>query len=128
MPISLTDPVIRVLTVSGHRELGCRTYWPTQQDGTLIDLSAMRVDQRSPVVTALAIFSHLLRRYSPSPLVAGEDWLTALRFALGAMLWFLPGGRMTGPNFFNRFYRDWAKQRPLILLRPITSWRPTGTY
>jgi hypothetical protein len=79
MLISVADPVIRVLTPDGNRSVGLQDVLAYAHDGTLIDLCAMRVDQRSPVVTALAILSHLLRRYSPLPLVSGEDWLHALR-------------------------------------------------
>ena len=43
----------------------------------------MRVDQRAPVVTALAILSHLLRRYTKSHLATSEDWLEAMRQQFG---------------------------------------------
>jgi hypothetical protein len=97
--ISVIDPVIRVLTAGGHREVGLQDVLACAQDGTLIDLSAMRVDQRSPAVTALAILSHLLRRYSPSPLVNGVDWLNALRLQLGDDALVLAGGPDDRPQF-----------------------------
>ena len=67
-------------------------------DGTLTDLSAMRADQRAPVVTALAIISHLLRRYSASPLTSAGDWLEALRAQFGDAL-ILAGSSDNHPQF-----------------------------
>jgi hypothetical protein len=61
-------------------------------DETLIDLSGMRTDQRAPVVTALAILSHLLRRFSPASLVTSDDWLKALQLQLGDDALVLVGG------------------------------------
>ena len=69
----VTDPIIRVRTPSGTSTVGLHDVFACAHDGTLIDLTAMRSDQRSPVVTALARFSrHVLRRYASSPLVRAE--------------------------------------------------------
>jgi hypothetical protein len=62
MPIVVTDPIIRVRIQDGTKYLGLHEVLACAHDGTLINLPGMRVDQRSPVVTALAILLHLLRR------------------------------------------------------------------
>jgi hypothetical protein len=66
MPILVTDPIIRVGTRDGTCAVGLQDVFALAKDGNLIDLPGMRADQRAPVVTALAIISHLLRRYSSS--------------------------------------------------------------
>jgi hypothetical protein len=68
-------------------------------DGTLIDFPGMRPDQRAPVVTALAILSHLLRRYSPSSPTTPKDWLAALHSQLGDDALVIAGGSDNRPQF-----------------------------
>jgi hypothetical protein len=99
MPISVTDPIIRVRTASGIDIVGLHDVLKRVHDGTLIDLSALRADQRSPVVTALAILSHVLRRYSSSSLVSAEDWLNALHSQIGDDGLVLAGGSDESPQF-----------------------------
>jgi len=99
MPILVTDPIIRVRTSRGTDTVGLQDVLTWVHDGTLVDLSAMRADQRSTVVTALAILSHVLRRYSPSPLVTSDDWLKALRLHIGDGGLVLAGGPDESPQF-----------------------------
>src|SRR6516165_9666515 len=83
MAISVTDPIIRVRTSQGTTVVGLQEVLAFSHNGTLTDLSGMRADQRAPAVTALAIISHLLRRYSSSELSTPDDWLNALRSQFG---------------------------------------------
>ena len=98
MPIFVTDPIIRLLTPNGPRTVGLHEVFAHAHNGSLTDLSALRSDQRAPVVTALAIISHLLRRYSASPLTSAEDWLKAMRAQFGEAL-VLAGGSDNHPQF-----------------------------
>ena len=97
--VLVTDPIILVRTAEGVRLTGLHEVLCQAHTGTLIDLSGMRADQHAPVVTALAIISHLLRRYSPSPLATAEDWLSALRTQLGDDALVLAGGSDNRPQF-----------------------------
>src|ERR1035437_6448333 len=107
----VTDPIIRVRTPSGTRAVGLHDVFTCVHDGTLIDLTAMRSDQRSPVVTALAILSHVLRRYSSSPLVRAEDWLTALRSQIGDDGLVLAGGSDSRPQFLQPVLKGLGKTK-----------------
>jgi hypothetical protein len=64
MAISITDPIIHIRTPEGTTLVGLHEVFAYAYNGMLIDLVAARFDQRAPVVTALAIISHLLRRYA----------------------------------------------------------------
>jgi hypothetical protein len=97
--VLVTDPIIRVRTAEGVRLNGLHEVLSQAHGGTLIDLSGMRADQRAPVVTALAIISYLLRRYSPSSLATSDDWLNALRSQLGDDALVLAGGADNKPQF-----------------------------
>jgi hypothetical protein len=99
MAISVTDPIIRVRTCQGTTIVGLQEVLAFSQNGTLVDLSGMRADQRAPVVTALAIISHLLRRYSSSQLSRPDDWLKALRSQFGDDALVLSGGPDKKPQF-----------------------------
>src|SRR5262245_8706027 len=99
MPISVTDPIIRVRTPHGTQHVGLHDVLAHAHDGTLIDLPGMRIDQRSPVVTALAILSHVLRRYATPSLLAPDDWLDAMRQQLGKDALVLAGGPDDRPQF-----------------------------
>jgi hypothetical protein len=97
--ISVTDPIFRIRTADGGHTVGLQDVLSRAHDGTLIDLSGMRADQRAPVVTSLAIISHLLRRYSKSKLVTADDWLKALRKQFGSGALVLVGGPDKKPQF-----------------------------
>src|SRR6516165_7668376 len=99
MPTLVTNPIIRVRTADGIIHVGLQDILAHAHDGTLIDLPGMRTDQRAPVVTALAILSHLLRRYSQSTLSSSDDWLQALRLQLGDDALVLVGGSDGKPQF-----------------------------
>jgi hypothetical protein len=92
MPIFVTDPTIRIRTPDGASHVGLHEILARAHNGTLIDLSGMRADQRAPVVTALAILSHLLRRFSQASLVTSDDWLKSLHVQLGDDALVLAGG------------------------------------
>jgi hypothetical protein len=70
----VTDPILRVRTVTGTVRVGLHELLHLAHAEALIDLSGVRADQRAPVVTALAIVSHLVRRYSPSLPGTADDW------------------------------------------------------
>ena len=93
-------------TPDGTNVLAAREVLARAHDGSLTDLFAMRADQRSAVVTALAILSHVLRRYATSPLVKAGDWLTALRSQLGEDALVLAGGSDSRPQFFQPVIKD----------------------
>jgi hypothetical protein len=99
MPIAVTDPIICVRTAAGTKHVGLHEVLTCAHDGTLVDLPGMRVDQRSPVVTTLAILSHLLRRYAQSTLVTSDDWLMGMRQQLGEDALVLAGGPDDKPQF-----------------------------
>jgi hypothetical protein len=92
MPILVTDPIIRIRTPDGTGHVGLQDVLARAHDGALIDLPGMRADQRAPVVTALAILSHLLRRFSQASLVTSDDWLKSLHVQLGDDALVLAGG------------------------------------
>ncbi len=98
MPVLVTDPFIRIRVPDGTTAVGLQDVLARSHDGTLIDFPGMRSDQRAPVVTALAVLSHLLRRYSASPLLTSQDWLDALQSQLGDAL-VLAGGSDKKPQF-----------------------------
>jgi hypothetical protein len=112
MPILVTDPNIRVRTPDGTQKVGLHEVLARAHDGSLTDLFAMRADQRSAVVTALAILSHVLRRYATSPLVKAGDWLTALRSQLGEDALVLAGGSDSRPQFFQPVIKDLGEVKP----------------
>ena len=99
MAILITNPILRLRTAEGTRAAGLHEVLSHAHEGTLIDLSGMRADQRAPVVTALSIISHLLRRYSKHSLVTPDDWLKALRSQFGAEMLVLAGGPDKKPQF-----------------------------
>jgi hypothetical protein len=99
MAIAVTDAIIRVRTPEGTKQAGLHDVLARVHDGTLLDLPGMRVDQRPPVVTVLAILSHLLRRYADSPLHTSESWLLALCRQLGEDALVLAGGPDDKPQF-----------------------------
>jgi hypothetical protein len=99
MRILVTDPIIQIRTPDGASHVGLQDVLARTHDENLIDLPGMRTDQRAPVVTALAILSHLLRRYSKSNLVSSDDWLEALRLQLGDDALVLAGGSDSRPQF-----------------------------
>ena len=63
MTISLLEPVLRLRTSAGVSQASLSEIMSRCVDGSLLDLPGMRMDQRAPVVTTLAIFIHLERRY-----------------------------------------------------------------
>jgi hypothetical protein len=87
MTISLLGPVLRLRTSAGASQASLPEIMSRCTDGSLVDLPGMRLDQRAPVVTTLAILIHLERRY--------EMTLTsALRDAGMALV-----GPLTAPAF-----------------------------
>jgi hypothetical protein len=99
MAVLVTDPIVHIRIADRTRAVGLHEVLFHAHSGTLIDLSGMRADQRAPVVTALAIISHLLRRYSPSLLATPNDWLKALRSQFGEDALVLAGGPDDKPQF-----------------------------
>ena len=89
--ILVTDPVLRARTAGGTSYVGLHAILAAAHDGTLLDLPGVRPDQRAPVVTALAIISHLLRRYAPEPLVGLDHW----RFAFALSSATMPSSSLT---------------------------------
>jgi hypothetical protein len=81
--ILVTDPILRVHTVSGMAHVGLHELLHLAHTQSLIDLSGVRADQHAPVVTALAIISHLVMRYSPSVPATADDWRDALAAQFG---------------------------------------------
>src|ERR1700720_4168030 len=63
MTISLLEPVLRLRTSPGVSQASLSEILSRCDDGSLLDLPGMRMDQRAPIVTTLAIFIHLQRRY-----------------------------------------------------------------
>jgi hypothetical protein len=63
MSISLLEPVLRLRTSAGVSQASLPVIISRCVNGSLVDLPGMRMDQRAPVVTALAIFIHVERRY-----------------------------------------------------------------
>ena len=109
MAVIVTEAIIRVRTSDGARAVGMHEVLFHVQCGSLIDLPGMRADQRASVVTTLAIISHLLPRYSHSPLTTADDWLKALLSQFGDRALVLAGGSDHNRNFCNRCWLVWAK-------------------
>ena len=63
MTISLLGPLLRARTPTGVSQASLPEIMSRCVDGSLVDLPGMRMDQRAPVVTTLAILIHLERRY-----------------------------------------------------------------
>jgi hypothetical protein len=63
MTLPLLDPIIRVRTPVGVSRASLPAVLGYCRDGSLLDLPGMRADQRAPVVTTLAILTHLEDRY-----------------------------------------------------------------
>jgi hypothetical protein len=97
--ILVTDPILRVRTVSGMTRVGLHELLHLAHTGSLVDLSGVRADQHAPVVTALAIISHLVMRYSPLVPATADDWRDALTAQFGDCLT-LVGGPDEKPQFF----------------------------
>jgi hypothetical protein len=97
--ILVTDPILRVHTVSGMAHVGLHELLHLAHTQSLIDLSGVRADQHAPVVTALAIISHLVMRYSSSVPATADDWGDALAAQFGDCLT-LVGGPDEKPQFF----------------------------
>jgi len=112
MPILVTDPIIGVRTPDGKLSVGLHEVLARAHDGTLTDLSALRSDQRAAVVTALAIISHVLRRYAPSPLATAEDWLNAMCWQLGENALVLAGGPDSRPQFLQPVLNGLGEVKP----------------
>jgi hypothetical protein len=119
MLVSVTDPIIHIRTAEGTRSVGLHEVLFHAHSGSLIDLSGMRADQRAPVVTAFAIISHLLRRYSRFSLTNPDEWLKALRSLFGDDELVFAGGQIINRNFYSPCCLVWAK------LSHSTSPRPT---
>ena len=98
MPVSVTGPIVCMRTTDGTHATGLQDVLARAHDGTLVDLPGMRADQRAPVVTLLAVLSHLLRRYSSTPLVSVDDWRGGLDVQLGTATT-LVGGPDDAPQF-----------------------------
>jgi hypothetical protein len=97
--IPVTDPILRVRTVTGTARVGLHELLHLAHTDALIDLSGVRADQRAPVVTALAIISHLVRRYNASVPPTADDWRDAFVAQFGDCLT-LVGGPDDKPQFF----------------------------
>ena len=78
-------------------------------------LAGVRPDQRAPVVTALAIISHLLRRYAPEPLIGLDDWRFALRAQLGDDALVLVNGPVDKPQFLQPVLTGLGTPQPLSI-------------
>jgi hypothetical protein len=97
--ILVTDPILRVRTVAGTAHVGLHELLHLARNEALIDLPGMRPDQRAPIVTALAVISHLVIRYSPSVPATADDWRDALEAQFGDCLT-LVGGPDDKAQFF----------------------------
>jgi hypothetical protein len=111
MRILVTDPIIRVRTRDGTNTVGLHDVLALAQNGVLVDLPGMRADQRAPVVTALAILIHLLRRYSSS-LQSAQDWLEAIRSQFGDEPLVLVGGPDNRPQFLQPVLNSLGEIKP----------------
>jgi hypothetical protein len=112
MAVLVTDPIIHIRIADRTRAAGLHEVLFHAHSGTLIDLSGMRADQRAPVVTALAIISHLLRRYSRSLFATPDDWLKALRSQFGEDALVLAGGPHGGFAAAGRALRQPPRNGP----------------
>jgi hypothetical protein len=97
--ILVTDPILRVRTVTGTAHVGLHELLHLAHTGSLFDLPGVRADQRASVVTALAVISHLVKRYSPSVPATADDWRDALAAQFGDCLT-LVNGLDNKPQFF----------------------------
>ena len=97
-PVLVTDPFIKVRTAGGMQALGLHEVLNLAHSGELIDLPGMRADQRAPVVTVLAILSHLVRRYAGHELLTAGGWREAIVNQFGDTL-ILVGGAADRPQF-----------------------------
>jgi hypothetical protein len=100
--ILVTDPVLRVRTVTGTTHVGLHEILHLANTGSLI-----------PVVTALAILSHLLIRYSPSVPTTAEEWRSALAAQFGDCLT-LVGGPDDKPQLFQPVI-DMSRAQPFTI-------------
>jgi hypothetical protein len=85
----------------------------------------MRADQRAPVVTALAIISHLLRRYSSLELFTPDDWLRALRSQFGEDALVLSDGPDKEPQFLQPVLVGLGEIKPFNITETESRW-PTA--
>src|SRR5215207_368010 len=114
-PTLVTDHIIHVRTNNGTSAVGLHEALALVQTGGLIDLPGMRADQRAPVVTALAILSTTLRRYSRHELTTADRWLNALRDQLGDDALVLAGGPDDRPQFLQPVLIGMGDPKPLSL-------------
>jgi hypothetical protein len=111
--IRVTDPILRVRTVTGTARVGLHELLHLSHTEGLIDLLGVRADQRAPVVTALAIITHLVMRYSPSVPATADDWRDALAAQFGDCLT-LVSGSDDKPQFFQPII-DMTLAQPLTI-------------
>ena len=71
--MSLLRPVLRARAPTGVSQASLPEIMSRCVDGSLVDLPGMRMDQRAPVVTTLAILIHLERRYQTTLALAVGD-------------------------------------------------------
>jgi hypothetical protein len=90
MTISLRKPVLRVRTPAGVSQASLLEIMSRCVDGLLVDLPGMRMDQRAPIVTTLAILIHLERRYKTTLALAVGDAGLALVGPLDAPAFMQP--------------------------------------
>ena len=99
MAVLVTDPIVRIRIADSTGAVGLHEVFCHALSGSLLDFPGMRADQRAPVVTTLAIISHVLRRYSSSSLTTADDWLKALLSQFGESALVLAGGSDREPQF-----------------------------
>ena len=125
MSISLLEPVLRLRTSAGVSQASFSEILCRCADGSLVDLPGMRVDQRAPVVTTLAIFIHLERRYRTTLASALGDPGMALVGSLDAPAFMLLAGRMK-PEIVRSACPDEPRNRELVgdqaSPRPCRRW------
>jgi hypothetical protein len=63
VPNSVGDPIFSADTSIGRKELGLFDLMASAARGEVLDLPRMAAHQRASLVTALAIFMHVLSRY-----------------------------------------------------------------
>lgn len=97
-PITVLDALIRTRTKAGASTVGLHEVLQFAHVGELHDLPGMRADQRAPVVTALAIISHLIRRYAAVPPSTADEWRRELQIQMGDALT-LVGAPADRPQF-----------------------------
>jgi hypothetical protein len=74
MPELVTDPMFTLRTTDGTKPGSLFDIFGCADDGTLIDLPAMRSHQRAAVVTALAVMMVSLQRYAAARPKSLSDW------------------------------------------------------